>query len=174
MKARVARVEEEEKRRVAKEKDEKRPQEGRMRKLAKELGLTPPPVELTPLVGVTPPTPTGVARPTSSKRTTTPHTRAAQQKETERVLLYAIWQRGRIQPLIYTVYINKPFKGLTSSRELATEGLKRWPAFVNLQDLRVERGHQPLVQPCLLGKNNNTFYMTNQANLTPLATVLYA
>ena len=48
---------------------------------------------------------------------------------------------------------------------MAVEGHKRWPAFAFHQDLRVERGHQPLPQPYLLGDNTSVFYTTNQAGL---------
>jgi hypothetical protein len=104
MKARVARVEEEEKRRVAKEKDEKRPQEGRMRKLAKELGLTPPPVELTPLVGVTPPTPTGVARPMHivEENNNTPHTGSATERDGKGAHLHRLHQQAVQGPHVFS------------------------------------------------------------------------
>jgi hypothetical protein len=166
MKARVAVAREvEAKRRAteAKEKEKQRRQEVRMKKLAAQgLGNRDKDGHLlwdpVPLVGVTA-TPSGVTNPASSKVRRPPLTRGAQQKETERVLLYAAWYKGAIQPRIYTVYINRPFTGLTSSREMAVEGLKRWPAFAFDQDRRV----QPLPQPHLLGDNTSTFYFTNQA-----------
>ena len=82
------------------------------------------------------------------------------------MLLYAAWYHGVIQPTIYTVYINRPFTGLTSSREAAVEGHKRWPAFFFLQDERVRRGLVPLPQPYLLGDNTSMFHMVGQAGLT--------
>ena len=82
------------------------------------------------------------------------------------MLLYAAWFKGTIQPAIYTVYINRPFTGLTTYHEAAVEGQKRWPVLVFQQNSRVERGLVPLPQPYLLGDNTSMFFTTSQAGLT--------
>ena len=181
MKARVVRapIEEDIKRRAteAKAKEKKRLQEGRMRRLAAQgLGnrdkdghlIWDPRMETVPLVGVSPPEGSGSTNnPPKVRRP--PITRGdaqqAQEKENERFLLYGVWAVGMIQPHVYTVYVNKTFTGLTSSREAAVEGHTRWTAFIAYSRLG-RFGSAPQLQPILLGDNTRMFFGYNQAGLT--------
>jgi hypothetical protein len=184
MKARVARapVVAEMQRRAteAKAKEKKRLQEGRMRRLAAQgLGnrdkdghlVWDPRAEATvPLVGVTPPEGSGSTNnPPKVRRP--PITRGgaqqAQEKENERFLLYGVFSAGMIQPRVYTVYINKTFTGLTSSREAAVEGHTRWTMFMAYAKLG-RFGSTPVLQPYLLGDNTSMFFGYNhlRAGLT--------
>ena len=184
MKARVARapVEAEMQRRAteAKAKEKKRLQEGRMRRLAAQgLGnrdkdghlVYDPRVEAVPLVGVSPPEPSGLTNPASSKVRRPPITRGgaqqAQERENGKFLLYGVFSAGMIQPRVYTVYINKTFTGLTSSREAAVEGHTRWTMFMAYAKLG-RFGSTPVLQPYLLGDNTSMFLGYNhlRAGLT--------
>ena len=184
MKARVVRapIEEDIKRRAteAKAKEKKRLQEGRMRKLAAQgLGnrdqdghlIWDPRVEAVPLVGVSPPEPSGLTNPASSKVRRPPITRGgaqqAQERENGKFLLYGVFSAGMIQPRVYTVYINKTFTGLTSSREAAVEGHTRWTMFMAYAKLG-RFGSTPVLQPYLLGDNTSMFFGYNhlRAGLT--------
>jgi hypothetical protein len=121
-------------------------------------------------VGVSPPegssssgstNPQKVRRPPLTRR----GAQQAQEKETESLLLYAVWFAGITQPHVYTVYVNRPFTGLTSSREAAVEGQTRWPAFI--AHARLGRfGSTPQLQPYLLGDNTSMFFGYNQVDLT--------
>ena len=182
MKARVARapIEAEMQRRAteAKAKEKKRLQEGRMRRLAAQgLGnrdkdghlIWDPRAEKVPLVGVSPPEGSGSTNPALSKVRRPPITRGdarqAQEKENESFLLYGVFAAGMIQPRIYTVYVNKTFTGLTSSREAAVEGHTRWTVFMAYAKLG-RFGSTPVLQPYLLGDNTSMFFGYNQAGLT--------
>ena len=82
------------------------------------------------------------------------------------MLLYAAWFPGITQPRVYTVYVNRPFTGLTSSREAAVEGQTRWTAFIAHAKLG-RFGSTPVLQPYLLGDNTSMFFGYNRiAGLT--------
>ena len=80
-----------------------------------------------------------------------------EEKENERFLLYAVFFKGITQPRVYTVYVNRPFTGLTSSHKAAVEGQNRWTAF--MAHGRLGRfGSTPQLQPYLLGDNTSMFF----------------